>query len=384
MKSHAWILLTLYILCGSPSIAGEFPSAGEIDRARPGKVLRVMPLLGGAFGSARAYRALYRSTDFTGKPTVISGAFFIPSGSAPDAGRDIVAWAHPTTGVNDKCAPTVRDEAGTAIPGLEEMLNRGWAVAATDYEGLGTPGIHPYLSGASEARSIADSLTALAELMHGKVSGRYAVWGHSQGGHAALFADQYSSETRPAFHLVGVAAAAPPTDLAAVLESNRSRGVGADLEAMTIWSWTRAYKLPLEPLVNRSRLPAINRVASDCLQSVADYIQLLDDQKKLGNFLEMDPDRDPSWRKVMDENSPQPGKLRAPMFISQDLDDEIVPASITTKFVKQVCASGGVVRYYEIEDSSHIEVARDTAREAIAWIANRFEGKPPPNDCAAR
>jgi alpha-beta hydrolase superfamily lysophospholipase len=79
------------------------------------------------------------------------------------------------------------DLAGT-IWGLAEMMARGYVVVATDHPGLGTPGMHPYLIGVSEGRAVLDSVRAARDLPDAGASNRFVVWGHSQGGHASLYA----------------------------------------------------------------------------------------------------------------------------------------------------------------------------------------------------
>jgi len=119
----------------------------EIRTAKPGALIRLWPLLGGAPEGARAYRVLYRSTGLNDEPIAVSGAIIFPDGPAPAQGRDVVAWAHPTTGVAEQCAPTRLPDLSGNIAGLDEMLEHGYVVAATDYPGLGSMGTHPYLIG---------------------------------------------------------------------------------------------------------------------------------------------------------------------------------------------------------------------------------------------
>jgi dipeptidyl aminopeptidase/acylaminoacyl peptidase len=149
-------------------------------------MIRQEPIKFGPPGAA-AYRVLYRSVGLRNQPIAVSGLVIIPGGPAPATGRPIVAWAHPTTGVTPPCAPSLALEHFAHIPGLKTLIERGYVVTATDYPGLGTPGPHPYLVGISEARAVLDSVRA-ARAMPGAGNGnRFAVWGHSQGGHAALF-----------------------------------------------------------------------------------------------------------------------------------------------------------------------------------------------------
>ena len=173
-------------------------------------------MAGGPF-NADAYRVLYRSTGLHGEPIAVSGVVIVPKGVPPAGGRPIVAWAHPTTGIVDRCAPSLARAFFRSVQGLQDMMNRGYAVAATDYPGLGTPGVHPYLVGESEARAVIDSVRA-ARSVPGVGDGRsFAVWGHSQGGQAALFTGLLASTYAPDLNLVGVAAAAPATELRSLM-----------------------------------------------------------------------------------------------------------------------------------------------------------------------
>ncbi|HJZ44912.1 MAG TPA: hypothetical protein VJ233_14420 [Hyphomicrobiaceae bacterium] len=116
---------------------------GEIS-GKPGSIIRVWPLEGGGPGAGDAFRILYRSTGLNGGPIAVSGAIFIPPGTPPAGGRNVIAWAHPTSGVVEACAPSLMPDVSGMIWGLADMLARGYVVVATDYPGLGVPGqIHP-------------------------------------------------------------------------------------------------------------------------------------------------------------------------------------------------------------------------------------------------
>ena len=123
------------------------------DAGSAGKLISVQPMFGAPQG-ARAYRILYWSTGLDGKRIEVSGVVIAPRGPQPPGGRPVVAWAHPTTGVVSRCAPSLARVVFASIQGLREMLDRGYVVAATDYPGLGTPEVHPYLVGTSEARAV--------------------------------------------------------------------------------------------------------------------------------------------------------------------------------------------------------------------------------------
>jgi dipeptidyl aminopeptidase/acylaminoacyl peptidase len=139
-------------------------------------------------GAASNTLVHYRSRSVDGSATTISGTLAIPRGKVPRSGWPVVTWAHGTVGMADRCAPS---RAGTPNRYdsrlLERWLKAGYAVVRTDYEGLGTPGEHPYLIGVSEGRSVLDMVRA-ARRLDPSVGNRVVIAGHSQGGPAALWA----------------------------------------------------------------------------------------------------------------------------------------------------------------------------------------------------
>src|SRR5580704_8449680 len=135
---------------------------------------------------ATDYRVLYRSIGLHGEPIAVSGTIIVPVGPAPVGGRPIVAWAHPTSGIEPQCGPSLAIFRFQQIMGLRDMVRLGYIVAASDYPGLGAGGPHPYLVGESEGRAVLDSGRA-AERLTGEQAPGVAFWGHSQGGQAVLY-----------------------------------------------------------------------------------------------------------------------------------------------------------------------------------------------------
>lgn len=174
-----------------------------------------------ALEAGENWLVLYRSQDVRGGAVATSGIIVLPDRNEhemPPGGYPLVSWAHGTVGVANSVAPS-RDWGDTgaspmnAHPNglLNSFLRRGWAVAMTDYEALGTgthDHIHPYLLGASEANGVLDIVLAARRLFPGAIAETYAIVGHSQGGQAALFAAHHAPE-RVESGLVGVAAIAP-------------------------------------------------------------------------------------------------------------------------------------------------------------------------------
>ena len=274
-------------------------SQADIRRAKPGTVLRVRPQVGGAPANAKAFRIIYRSTGINGEPIAVSGTVIYPDGPAPPEGRNVVAWAHYTTGVAQRCAPTLLPNLSGTIAGLEELLKRGYVVVATDYEGLGLPGVHAYLVGVSEAHSVLDSVRAARNLSNAHATNRFIVWGHSQGGHASLFSGELAAEYAPELKLVGIAAAAPATNLVELFKAQKGSIAGNSLTAMALLSWSRTYKLPLNSVLEDGADASFEKVAGSCIQSISQMLKLLQLAKPLKkSFLKADPTTLPAWHEL--------------------------------------------------------------------------------------
>lgn len=163
---------------------------------------------------------LYKSINAKNRGVEVSGLVAIPNKRAPRGGFPLITWAHGTTGLADKCAPSRFTEADITDgyiayqnASIKSWIDKGFAVAMTDYQGLGTPGLHEYLIGLSEGRAVLDIVPAARKLFPSKISNRYAIAGHSQGGHAALWATGIARKWLPKSKLVGSAAFAPASNI---------------------------------------------------------------------------------------------------------------------------------------------------------------------------
>ncbi|WP_454164038.1 alpha/beta hydrolase family protein [Gordonia iterans] len=159
--------------------------AGPIGK--PGTLLRKTTLDPSVSLSAAgsAYRILYATTDVHGKPATSTAAVFVPRKAAPAGGYPVIAWAHGTTGLGDGCTPSALPRSDRDTAYLNHWLNEGYAVVASDYAGLGTPGLMSYLSSEATARSVVDSVKAAHQLGL-PLSKKWAIVGQSQGGGGAL------------------------------------------------------------------------------------------------------------------------------------------------------------------------------------------------------
>src|SRR5664280_2045282 len=221
-------------------LEGFYTSPDPLTAAAPGSIVRSEPIPDavGLPPQAIAYRVLYHSESITGADIAVSGTVVIPGGPPPVAGYPIVTWAHGTTGLADACAPS-KQGVGT-VPYLSQFIDEGMIVAATDYQGLGTPGIHPYLVGQSEGQAVLDAARAARNLAGSIASDSVIIFGHSQGGQAALFAGQISHLYAPDLFVAGVVAVAPVSSLSGFAPAvpGRNPDTYSAYVVMALYAWS--------------------------------------------------------------------------------------------------------------------------------------------------
>jgi pimeloyl-ACP methyl ester carboxylesterase len=337
----------------------------------------------GAPLGASSYRVLYRSTGLKGEPILVSGVVIVPRGPPPLGGRPIVAWAHPTSGIVPRCAPSLAIFLFQQIQGLRSMVARGYIVAATDYPGLGTPGPHPYLVGESEGRAVLDIVRVARDLPGAGGTKDFTLWGHSQGGQAVLFAGQLAPTYAPDLHLLGVAAAAPATDLATLMSDDINSVGGKNITAMTLWSWHRVYGAALDGVLDPRALPVIDRLARECIEGPFDiFIRQRTERPLQEYFLTVpDPTKREPWRSLLEKNSAGTLAAGMPVFLAQGTVDQIIRPAVTRAYMSRLCKAGSPVKMVTLPNIGHGRAAQASTMAAVNWMTDRFAGKPAPNDC---
>jgi pimeloyl-ACP methyl ester carboxylesterase len=368
----------------------------------PGDIIRSEPLDGAPAGS-QAWKVLYLSTGFDGNPTAVSGVIIAPTGSTtsgstpgsapastpgsvPGAGRPILSWAHPTTGVVDACAPSTMPTVFELIPGLATFLDAGYVVAATDYESLGTAGVHPYLIGESEGRSVLDAARAARDLPEAGAGDQLLLWGHSQGGQASLFAGQMAKDYAEDLTLVATAAAAPAGELQELLNDDAGTETGVALGAYSVNAYLELYG-PDNPGMSASQVvtpegePAIDQIVPLCDLTQSSEIQAIA-TPLAGKFFVDDPGSTEPWKSLLDENTPGQVAVGSPLFIAQgDADTVVVPAT-TAELVQTYCGLGVDATEKVYPGVTHELIGYDSAADVAAWMAEVLAGQAPAGTCS--
>ena len=240
-----------------------------------------------------------------------------------------------------------------------------------------------FLTGKAKVAPYWNSVRAAIALPGSLASREYALWGHSQGGQAALFAANISAKYAPDLQLKGVATAAPATDLATLLRDDIGTVDGDNLTALTLWSWARIYNAAYDHVVKPEAMPAISVVAHSCWDVLIDSnAEKAADKVLVSSFLSVpDITKVEPWRTLAQRNTPRPLPRHVPAFFAQGDADVIVRPSVTYRYVESMCRRGSRVKLKVLPKITHDWIAIESAATAVAWIADRFEGKAAPSTC---
>jgi acetyl esterase/lipase len=323
---------------------------------------------------------LYSSRTTQGQRDAISGSVAVPKGKPPKGGWPVITWAHGTTGVADVCAPS-RDFAGSPnVTGetyintdLNAWLAAGYAVLRTDYEGLGTPGKHPYLVNVSEGRSVVDIVRAAMQL-DPNIGKRYLIAGHSQGGHAALAAAGLASTWAKGLQLRGTVAFAPAShllDQASLLPALTTPSSLTALATLILdGASTQSTAININAILSDQALQFYPLLQSECLSRLSQADQL-------GGIppsnLERQGADTSALNPVLAAMNPAVRTV-APILIPQGEADTTVFPVFTNQLKDQLIGLGDNVTYKTYPGVNHVGVVTSGEPDALAF----FEQMLPP------
>ncbi|MFL6154651.1 MAG: lipase family protein [Marmoricola sp.] len=353
---------------------------------QPGRLISAEPFNLGVPTGSHAWRITYTTTLDAGKPAVAS-ALVLVKGNPKDRLRPVIAWAHGTTGYAEGCAPSGPDDSirFISIPSLDAALENGWAIVATDYTGLGTPGPQPYLIGQGEGRAVLDSVRAAREFDQLRLQRSTVVWGHSQGGGAALWAGVLAKSYAPGLKVAGVVGIAPASDMPGLV-GNISRLPGGEVFASYVMAaYSATYPdVKVNSYVKAAARKPLRRLAELCLSDQQGLQQALLAYDFDRGYLRRDPLTGPLGRRLR-ENVPT-GKITAPVFIAQGLNDKLVLPAVQDAYVADRCKApgNGPLLYKTYAGRGHGDIVSPGSGmlpTLLAWTAARFDGTDAPTSC---
>jgi acetyl esterase/lipase len=322
----------------------------------------------------RSWAITYGSTTAGGDPVGVTGQVVVPAGDAPAGGWPVVAWGHPTTGTSDRCTPS--QGGPTEIHNIDRLIDAGIAVAATDYQGLGIEGGHPYLVGPAAGHDVLDAVRAAAAIEGSGITedSPVVVAGFSQGGHAALWAADVAPDYAPELDIRGVQAVAPVTDVVQFAERAQTYDAQFGVLVTIAWGFSQAYpELDIDDVLTDEAMALLYATEDRCIaEVVVAYTHPVDEMMRTSP-VDLD-----AWRDRLDESRAAQGALGVPVHVLQGGSDPIVYEQVTRQAVERLCEAGDVVQYDVVPGVDHGVL---TPERTVPWIEARFAGATPPDSC---
>ncbi|MFK3679155.1 alpha/beta fold hydrolase [Microbacterium sp. NPDC090218] len=355
-----------------------------LPEAAPGAIIRVASIDSAPVGT-KAWRVIYHSRDLAGVDVAVSGVVIVPDTPAPEGGRTVVSWGHPTTGAASKCAPSLGLDPFQYIEGMHELLAEGYAIVATDYPGLGVGGASSYLLGIPESNSVLDIVRAARQLDDAEVSDRVVLWGHSQGGQAVLFAAERAADYAPELTIQGVAVAAPAANLSALMTDDIVNLSGVTIASFAVPAYESAYaerygSTEITDILTPAGLSATADMAALCLLTQTKELHAIADPL-VGQYVRSDPATTEPWQTLLRENSAGGSPITVPVFVGQGEADELVLPSATEGYVKLLCAQSADVTFHRYPDVTHGLAAYAALPDLLLWLPTLSGHRTPAADC---
>ena len=383
------ILLVLFLVCASIARANAFAAgpSGDAFYAPPvslplggeGTIVWARPVSGGAAlpSAAKNYLVLYETAAPSGTIVAVSGALAIPRGAPPAKGWPLISWAHGTTGNGPQCAPSRGEAPDVEQRMLDRFVQRGYAVAETDYEGNGTPGIHPYMVASAAAHDVADMAVA-ARAIDPQIGRDWVVMGHSEGGASALSTAALGQRIAPSLNLLGAVAYAPFTYPESTLQLEIHSGSpngGLVITGLLIdgFSTVDPRVVPAQ-IVEPSAMRLMAELPGQC---VLDLMRHSDWSATIPtNFFR--PGGEASVEALYGDlvaNNPATFAISIPTLLVQGVSDSMVSSVTTLTVSQQLRRNGTPVTFKAYVAGTHGSVLNYSVNDVAAWLAERFSAR---------
>ncbi|MBO2458720.1 alpha/beta hydrolase family protein [Actinomadura violacea] len=360
----------------------------QADPGHRGTLLSSRPLhTAAALPSASSTRAIsYVSEGVGGKRITVTGTVAVPKGKAPRGGWPVLSWAHGTTGTADACAPSrdtadgpAHDYLSITEGYLDKWVARGFAVVQTDYEGMGTPGGHPYLNGVSEANTVLDIVRA-AHRVDPHIGRNFYVAGHSQGGQATLFtaAAKKAGDVR----LKGAVSIAPGSHMAETAQYVRTGYPGAELAVPFLFVQLNGVKAADPSFHPEDLLTSAAAKVLESGQRDACLAQLREAGSSIPPKEVFRPDADlTAFDAYYNAQEPSALDLRVPTFVAQGTADTSVSPAATKGVVADLCKRYPDISYREYEGADHRASIGASFDDAFRFVQAVQSGRQPAGTC---
>jgi hypothetical protein len=388
--------LVLPTVAGSPASAqsGFYTPPSPLPAGENGDVVKSEPI---TFNGATARRIMYLSRDVNDEPTAVTGTVLVPNAAWTGPGsRPIVAYAPFTNGMGDQCAVShllAGEAAADLASGVQPtfvnaLLAKGFAVAQTDYEALGTPGEHTYMMRIPQAHAVLDVIRAAQRLPDTGLApnGPVGIAGYSQGGGASAAAAELAPTYAPELDIEGAYVGAAPADLGVLANVLDGSMYFAFLGYALIGINTAYPESGLLDLANDQGVALFAEARNTCtLDAVFRYwfrqsSTLTDDGRAVRAYVAEEP-----FRSILAEN--KVGSLRpaAPVLVEHSWIDDVVPQEQARLMGRAWCGQGATVQWRDLLTAlplfTHLFEANTAATNGANWLAQRFAGTAATSNC---
>jgi hypothetical protein len=376
-----------------PALTADFSHTGPGALVSAEQLVDLDPQLR-AKASLAARIAYVSTSGINDSHSLVTATVFAPNGNPPPGGWRIVAFAHPATGIQSECAPSASPTLLGSAPDVAALLDAGYLVVATDYQGLGLRdtdhasaaaaigpynGYHPFLDSMTEGYNVIDSVRAARTLVPA-ASDAFAVYGIGQGGQAAWAANELAADYRGGLTLMGVAAVRPTAALDGLADAAANGTLTRDQE-LTLQQFLAALDNEYDDFdldayrhgVVKDNWDVLSSCWGAAFQNRAKIVDQIgpDDLRPTGD------DATQTLRGYLQKTSLPQAPTASPMLVVPDAPDGLIPEAETDAALAKACAMGDVI-------SSVAPQAGDLTAGMIGWLTDRFNGVAPQNDCPAR
>jgi len=373
---------------------GKAPKSYDADMSKPGELIGHEEI-DTAIAGAKAWKVHYHSADVNGKPHEVTGLVIAPVGSG--ANRPVMTWAHGTTGLGDAACPSAQPDPAREIityfepestqqidygvPGLQSFIDEGWVVCATDYQGLGTPGVHQYTVGRTQARDTINIVHA-ARAMNVGAGTSVGCMGWSEGGGTAAAIAELDPEDYGDLSLIGTVPISPGVSKVglqvggALFSALKDPSIAPDGHLIQVLIGTQAANPDtltlsdvMTPLGIHIAETAWNHQAVHHLSDVVARMFRLK-----GPILNYPPKNWDAWINAVDAGSAAQVKPICPVLVCIDTFDggTVVPVTWQTAYVQAAQALGGTVETHEYPHDDHFALPAACVHEARDWLTRHL------------
>lgn len=362
------------------------PEPSELAATPAGTVMRyraIDPQAYYFFGvSAQAWQVAYASRDTFDKPQLNVATVLVP----PDPEPVLLSYQVAYDALTRRCAPSYEILSGSMVEHIfvNKALRRGWIVVLPDYEGHEAQ----FLAGINSGHGVLDGIRATTAFLPDDLVGPdtpVGLWGYSGGAFASLWAAELAGRYAPEIRLAGVAAGGPPANLTGSAR-NIDGGLFAGLYFAAVIGLSRAYDtIDVDTLLNDEGRRMFDDLDASCIgQELAWVKDPLLSGYTFSHMHEYTTVDDllavPAVTEVTRVNRLGQNGFAAPLLYYHAFFDQLTPRAQARTLARRYCAQGVPVRF-DYAFGEHVTAALTHASTAVAYLAKRFDGRAPGNDC---